>query len=175
LVFRQETYGFYRLNCIVRPENTEGLWNVPNLLLQKFPSEEFTATTKLTFNARTNDEEAGFVIMGEDYQFISLKKKNDKLMVRTVQCKNARTGGNEMELFTEEFDGNEIYFRVEVEKGAVCRFSYSKDGKKFINAGPAFEAKPGRWIGAKIGYFAFSEGITNDAGTVDIDWFRIEK
>jgi beta-xylosidase len=173
--FPSGNLGFYRLNCIVRPENNEGLWNVPNLLLQKFPAQEFTATTKLTFNVRTNDEEAGFVVMGEDYQFISLVRKDDKLFVRTIQCKNARTGGNEMELFSEEFEGNEIYFRVEVEKGAVCSFSFSKDGKKFTNAGPAFEAKPGRWIGAKIGYFALREGITNDAGTVDIDWFRIEK
>ncbi|MFV0268010.1 MAG: hypothetical protein ACK5HT_12840 [Draconibacterium sp.] len=72
-------------------------------------------------------------------------------------------------------NGNEIYFRVKVEKGAVCSFSYSVDGKKFKNAGPSFNAVPGRWIGAKIGYFALREGITNDAGTVDIDWFRIEK
>lgn len=173
--FPSGNLGFYRLNCIVRPENTEGLWEVPNLLLQKIPSEEFTATTKLTFNPRTDDEEAGLVIMGEDYQFIALKRQKDKLIVRTVQCNNARTGGKEIELFSEEIEADDIYFRIEVEKGAVCSFSYSKDGKDFREAGPAFEAKPGRWIGAKIGYFALREGITNDAGTVDIDWFRIEK
>lgn len=172
--FPSGNLGFFRLNCVVRPEG-DGLWKVPNLLLQKFPAEEFTATTKLTFNTRTTNEEVGFVVMGEDYQYVSLRSLEDGLVVRTVQCKNAGTGGKEAELYTEETDGNEIYFRVKVEKGAVCSFSYSVDGKKFKEAGPSFNAVPGRWIGAKIGYFALRDGITNDAGTVDIDWFRIEK
>jgi len=172
--FPSGNLGFFRLNCIVRPES-DGLWEVPNLLLQKFPAEEFTTTTKLTFNSRTPNEEVGFVVMGEDYQFVSLRSLEEGLVVRTVQCKNARTGGKEMELFSEKMEGNEIYFRVKVEKGAACSFSYSVDGKKYTNAGPSFTAVPGRWIGAKIGYFALRDGITNDAGTVDIDWFRIEK
>lgn len=44
-----------------------------------------------------------------------------------------------------------------------------------MQKGPTFAATPGRWIGAKIGYFALRQGSTNDSGTVDIDWFRIEK
>ncbi|MFA9389876.1 MAG: glycoside hydrolase 43 family protein [Prolixibacteraceae bacterium] len=173
--FPSGTLGFYRLNCIPRPVDEEGLWNVPNLMLQKFPAEEFTATAKLIFNARTNNEEFGFLVMGEDYQYIALKQVNDQLIVRVAQCKKARTGGKETELFSEVVGGNEIYFRVKVEKGAICSFSYSTDGKQFKAAGEKLEAKPGRWIGAKLGFFALREGITNDAGTADIDWFRIEK
>ncbi|WP_319226930.1 glycoside hydrolase 43 family protein [Draconibacterium orientale] len=173
--FPSGNLGFYRLNCIVRPEGEDGLWSIPNLLLQKFPSEEFTATTKITFNARTNNEETGFVVMGEDYQYISLKQINKQLQLRVAKCENARTGGKEMELHTETFNNNEIYFRIEVEKGAICTFSYSSNGKTFKTVGEAFTAKPGRWIGAKIGYVALREGITNDSGTVDIDWFRVDK
>lgn len=173
--FPSGNLGYYRLNCFPRPVDSEGLWNVPNLLLQKFPSEEFVATSKLIFNARTDNEEIGFLVMGEDYQFISLKRINGKLSVRAVKCNGARTVGKEQELFAEEFSGAEIYFRIKVEKGAVCSFTFSKNGKDFKEAGTAFEAKPGRWIGAKIGFFALREGITNDAGTADIDWFRIEK
>jgi len=113
--------------------------------------------------------------MGEDYQYISLKQNDDKLFVRVVECKKARTGGEETELFSEEINSDEIYFRIKVEKGALCTFSFSTDDKKYTDAGPVFEAKPGRWIGAKTGFFALREGITNDSGTVDIDWFRIEK
>lgn len=173
--FPSGNLGYFRLNCIVRPEGAKGLWDVPNLLLQKFPAEEFTATTKLDFIARTASEEAGFVVMGEDYQYISIRKNEDQLVLRVVRCKNARTGGQEEELLAENFSGGSVYFRVEVDKGAKCGFSYSTDGKEFKNAGPVFEAKPGRWIGAKLGYFALREGITNDSGTVDIDWFRVEK
>jgi beta-xylosidase len=173
--FPSGNLGFYRLNCIVRPEGEDGLWSIPNLLLQKFPSEEFTATTKITFNARTNDEETGFVVMGEDYQYISLKQINKQLQLRVAKCENARTGGKEIEQHSETFDSNEIYFRINVKKDALCTFSYSSNGKTFKTVGEAFTAKPGRWVGAKIGYFALREGITNDSGTVDIDWFRVEK
>jgi beta-xylosidase len=162
------------LNCIPKPLDSQGLWNVPNLLLQKFPAEEFTATAKLVFNARTDNEEVGFLVMGEDYQFISLKKVNGKLWIKTIKCNKARTGGKEEELFSEEISSNEIFFRIKVEKGALCTFQFSSDGKSFKTAGPEFEAKPGRWIGAKVGFFALREGVTNDSGTVDIDWFRIE-
>ncbi|WP_167607227.1 glycoside hydrolase 43 family protein [Maribellus sediminis] len=173
--FPSGNLGFYRLNCIVRPGGSEGLWEVPNILAQKFPAEEFTATTKLDFTARTASEETGFVVMGEDYQYISLRNLEDKMVLRVVRCKNARTGGKEEELHVEDFDGTEIYFRVKVQKGAMCSFSYSTDGKKFKEVANGFEARPGRWIGAKIGYFALRDDITNDSGTADIDWFRITK
>jgi beta-xylosidase len=167
--------GFYRLNCVVRPEGEQGLWMVPNLLLQKFPAEEFTATTKLSFNARKENEEAGFVVMGEDYQYISLQRKDDQLHLRVVKCGNARTGGKEIVVYSEQFESSEIYFRIEVKKGALCHFGFSRNGEDFKSVGDVFEAKPGRWIGAKIGYFALGNEITNDSGTVDIDWFRVTK
>ncbi|HNQ15673.1 MAG TPA: glycoside hydrolase, partial [Pyrinomonadaceae bacterium] len=60
------------------------------------------------------------------------------------------------------------------EPGAVCRFSFSTDGKTFTNAGEAFKAREGRWIGAKIGYFFARPTKFNDSGTADIDWIRFE-
>lgn len=167
--------GFFRLNCYPRPEDSRGLWNVPNLLLQKFPAEKFTATTKIRFNLVSDGEEAGFVVMGEDYQYISLRRTGGKIFERVVNCTDARKGGVEKEIFSKEVTSAEVYFRIKVDKGALCSFSYSTDGKQFVQAGHYFQAKPGRWIGAKIGYFALREGTTNDSGTVDIDWFRIDE
>ncbi|MCW3785594.1 glycoside hydrolase family 43 protein [Plebeiibacterium sediminum] len=173
--FPSGNLGFYRLNCKTRPEDYVNLWTVPNLLLQKFPAEEFVATTKLTFDHRFDGEEVGFVVMGEDYQYISLKQIGEELFARVVVCKNARTGGEEVELYKEECISNSIYFRVEVQKGAICRFSYSLNGKKYKQVGADFTAVPGRWIGSKVGYFALRDGVINNSGTVDIDWFRITK
>ncbi len=167
--------GYFRLNCKTRPEDYVNLWSVPNMLLQKFPAEEFVATTKLTFNHRFDGEEAGFVVMGEDYQYISLKQEEGELYTRVVKCNNARKDGIETELYKEKCKETTIYFRVEVKKGAVCTFSYSINGKKFKDIGTEFSAVPGRWIGAKIGYFALRDGFINNSGTVDIDWFRITK
>jgi beta-xylosidase len=166
--------GFYRLNCIPRPASTQGLWNIPNLLLQKFPAETFTATAKLRFNHHFDGEETGFLVMGLDYQYVSLKQINGKLNVLGIRCTKADKGGNEERLFMDGANSDEIYFRLKVETGARCTFSYSSDGMTFIQAGDVFNARPGMWIGAKFGFFAVREGFINDAGTVDIDWIRVE-
>lgn len=167
--------GYYRLNCVPRVENYTSLWTIPSLLLQKFPAEQFMATAKLTFNHRFDGEEIGFVVMGDSYQYISLKQMNGELVTRVVRCNSARKSGVEKELSQAEFSGNSVYFRVEVKKDAVCQFSVSRDGKKFKAMGADFNAVKGRWIGAKIGFFALRDGVINDAGNADIDWFRIQK
>jgi hypothetical protein len=49
------------------------------------------------------------------------------------------------------------------------------DGDQFTPMGKPFKAKEGKWIGAKVGLYALRNGIINDAGSADIDWFRIGK
>jgi len=110
--------------------------------------------------------------MGRDYQYISLKRIEGKLMVRVVRCQEADKGSGEEILFSEEVRSGEIYFAVNVAPEALCKFSYSSDGVVFTEAGDAFTARAGLWIGAKIGFFALRDGFTNDAGYADLDWFR---
>ena len=78
---------------------------------------------------------AGLVVMGETEETIAIEKKDG---VR--------------------------WLRVDVTPQAVCRFSSSTDGKTFTPTGKAFIARPGRWIGAKVGIFGFG----------DFEDFRIE-
>ena len=42
--------------------------------MQKFPAEEFTATTKLTFTAKQDGEQTGIIVMGWDYSYLSIRK-----------------------------------------------------------------------------------------------------
>lgn len=42
--------------------------------MQKFPAEEFTATTKLTFTAKQDREQTGIIVMGWDYSYLSIRK-----------------------------------------------------------------------------------------------------
>ena len=167
--------GFFRLNCIPRPPEAFNLWNVSNLMLQKFPAPEFTATAKLTFDARFDKEEVGVVVMGLDYGRISLVREDGKLEVRTGCCKQADKGGKEDISDPVQVGSATIYFRVQVHKGAECSFSYSTDGAVFVQTDRSFKVAQGRWIGAKIGFYALRNGVINDAGSADIDWFRIEK
>ena len=58
----------------------------------------------------------------------------------------------------------------------LCQFSYSLDGKKFRPLGETFQAREGKWIGAKVGMFCTRPAIrANDGGWADVDWFRITK
>jgi beta-xylosidase len=172
--FPSGNLGFLRLNCIPRPEETRGLWQIPNLILQKFPAEDFIVTAKYTFHHHFDGEEVGFVVMGTDYQYVSLKRIDGKLMISSVRCIGANKGSQEEILFSQEYGSGDIYVRLKVEPGALCTFSFSSDGMTFSEAGPVFQARPGVWIGAKFGFFALREGFINDAGTVDLDWIRIE-
>ncbi|HNX66062.1 MAG TPA: glycoside hydrolase 43 family protein [Bacteroidales bacterium] len=167
--------GYYRLNCIAKPGGYKNMWDAPNLLLQKFPAEEFTATCKLSFTPNFDLEETGMVIMGMDYAGISVRQEEGQLYLSYIECKAADKGGEELRSDKIPLKTNTIYLRFKVKKGALCTFTWSTDGKSFRQTGNEFAAKPGRWIGAKIGFFALREGFINDAGFVNIDWFRVEK
>lgn len=67
--------GFLRLYSDKIPEEAQNYWDVPNMLLQKFPSNRFMATTKLTFkpNPKLENEKVGLIIMGKSYAYLGLK------------------------------------------------------------------------------------------------------
>jgi len=173
--FPSGNLGFFRLNCIPRPADAVNLWSISNMLLQKFPAPEFSATTKLTFDARFDGEEVGLVVMGLDYGRIGVKREDGKLVLQTATCKNADKGTKEELIAGSTVKPSTIWFKAQVAKGAECTFSYSTDGVAFTTLGNSFKAREGKWIGAKVGFYALRNGIINDAGSADIDWFRIEK
>lgn len=167
--------GHFTLYCRPIPEDAVNLHPVPNLLLQKFPSEEFTATTKMSFNVRHDNEETGFLIMGLDYSYLKVKQQDGKLSISQVICKDSDKNGKEIDTGSVLLKSNTFYLRVSVSKGGICEFFYSEDNKLFTPIGKEFKAREGKWIGAKIGFLALREGVINDSGSVDIDWIRFSK
>ena len=167
--------GYYTMYCRPMPKEATNLFDVGNLLLQKFPADEFTATTKMTFNARFDDEQTGLLIMGLDYSYLKVKQTAGQLSISQVICNKADKKGTETESDSFKLKSNTFYLQVKVKKGGICNFFYSEDGKKFTAVGTDFTAKEGKWIGAKLGFLALRNGTTNDAGSVRIDWFRITK
>jgi beta-xylosidase len=166
--------GFLRLYAIAVPENFSNFFDVPNLLLQKFPAVEFTATTKISFKPLSEGDKTGLIIMGSDYAYLSVKQINDKVILSQTVCKNADKKNPEEEGEQIPLSSETIYLRVKVSVNALCSFSYSTDGTNYIPAGTPFNAKQGRWIGAKAGLFCAGRTRSNDTGYADIDWFRIE-
>lgn len=169
------TMGYYSLNCIPVPKDYNNLFDVPNLLLQKLPADEFTATTKITFNSRFDGEFTGLVIMGLDYSFLCLKQDEGKLFISQKTALKSDKKGVESESKRIMVINKTIYLQVKVKAGGICNFFYSEDGEKFNPVGERFTAREGKWIGAKMGFLALREGVINDAGNVAIDWFRVTK
>lgn len=178
--------GFMRLNCIPRPEEMKTMWMMPNLLLQKFPGDNFTTTTKLRFENNPDAKECGtgLIVFGEDYSYIAIEQDKEgklKLVQRLMQ--DARTSkGVETELASMPINQKEVYLRAKVEMvqnkepfDAKVTFQYSTDGKTFKAFGSAFKPAAGRWVGAKIGLFATGTKAINDSSYADYDWFRVEE
>lgn len=174
--FMNAAQGTLRLYTVKTPDSARNYWDVPNLLMQKFPAEEFMITTKMKFtkNPKLQQEKAGLIIMGYSYAGIALKSTTEGLSLISFTAKNASKGKPEAEKEITSVKQTEIYLRVKVKQGAVCQFSYSLNGKAFTDAGEPFHAESGQWIGAKAGLFASRTTQTNDAGYADFDWFRVE-
>lgn len=175
-LFTDAAKGILKLYTARMPDEAKNLWDVPNLLMQKFPADEFMATTKLLFkpNPKLENEKTGLVVMGKSYAQISIKSKKDGLYLVYATCQNADKGKAENEKEIIKLKSASVYFRVKVTAGAKCQFSYSEDGVNFSYAGDEFQATAGQWIGAKIGIFATRDTQTNDSGIAEYDWFRVE-
>lgn len=166
--------GSLRLQAVAMPAHSANLWDVPNLLLQKFPGPQFTATTRMSINAEPEGEKAGLVVLGIDYAFVAAVKKNDGYHIVKAVCKNADTRAEEKEETDLPLLTNTVYMRVVVDAKSKCMFSYSENGKVFKLLGQEFQAREGRWIGAKIGIFSLCPAGSKSGGFSDFDWFRIE-
>jgi len=146
-------------------------------LLQKFPAEQFTATTKVAFmpNAKLENEKAGLVIMGLSYAGLYLRSVKDGLELVQVVCLKASEDKPEKTSVLAKIKSSEpVYLRVQVNANGKCSFSYSLDNQKYTSTGEVFQAEVGRWIGAKMGIFCTRETQINDSGYADFDWFRVE-
>ena len=186
--FPNPSAGELRLYCHNRPEGWRNLSDNGNLLLQKINAPAYTATTKLRFHPSYEGDRAGLIVMGLDYATIGLRYADSKLLVERTTCKRAmKKGSPESSDASAEFaamaEPVDVWFRCRFEQKwnddgtprLVCRFSYSTDGKRFRELGDPFTAEAGHWIGAKIGYFADATVHKNDAGWIDIEWFRTSK
>ncbi|NDW10336.1 glycoside hydrolase 43 family protein [Dysgonomonas sp. 520] len=184
------TDGYYRMYGQYYPDNYSNFWDIPNLLMQKLPAPQFSATAKISAVLKNDGDKAGLIMMGWDYSYIALLKRGDKYLLEQITCTDAEQKTQENKVseiilnglkidkrmnYQTPIDNVHLYVRVSVKDGGLCRFSYSVDGKKFQNVGESFQAKQGKWIGAKTGMFIMNEKENTSRSWVDIDWFRIEK
>ena len=214
--FSDSAAGSLRLYSVPVPQGYRNLSDCANLLLQKFPADDFTVTAKVSFTPNPQlegrGETAGLVVMGLDYAALVLEDTDTGVVLSFRVCNDALEGGHEVlcgadgEALLESralplpysdrymsttvppvaplaYTETEVWLRVTVKSvpcegnvnDAICSFSYSTDGKKFVRLGDEFTASPGKWIGAKVGLFCSRPVTKNDAGWLDVDWFRFSR
>ena len=180
-------FGTFRIYTYKLSEGWKNFWEVPNLLLQKTPADQFTVTTKLRFTSKADGQFGGLIMMGLDYSALVVKRIGKEFQLVQMICKGADKGKPQTEKVITSLKPTaedkidykpgiheDIYLRLTVSNSRL-HFAYSLNGKKFQECGDEFQMKEGKWIGAKFGYIAAETDPKCDRGWVEADWIRIEK
>ncbi len=174
--FPMGSAGVLRLYSVQVPDDFVNFYySVPNVLAQKLPAPGFTATAKVKFTPRVEGEKAGIIMMGRNYRYLSVASIGDELKASITTCIDADDMKSETETESLPVKSNEFYLQVKMDTDGMCTFAISENGKKFKVLGDEFKAREGGWIGAKVGMFIVRDTKTRDGGSLDIDWFRMEK
>ncbi len=178
-------FGTFRIYNHQLSSDFVNFWEVPNLLLQKTPTDKFTATAKLRLTSKADNQMGGIIMMGLDYSALVVKRVGREFQLQQITCKAADKGKqqtvNTLDTFKPTAEDKidykpgihiDIYMRMVVNNGK-CRFAYSFDGKKYKDVGDEFTMREGKWIGAKIGFVSVEPFAKTDRGWVEADWFRV--
>ncbi len=166
--------GKLQLHAQPYPALPHTLWQVPSLLLQKFPAPAFTTTTQIDASFLQQGERAGLVVMGLDYAALQLTHAEDGIQLSLAVCEDAINLKSEEVIASIKLKGESAWLRVAVKQEALCQFTYSENGEDFTPIGEPFQAREGRWIGGKVGLFALTAQETGLHGYAAFDFFRVQ-
>jgi beta-xylosidase len=180
-------FGTFRIYTYKLSQNWKNFWEVPNLLLQKTPADEFMVTTKLRMTSKADGQFGGLIMMGLDYSALVVRRIGQEFQLVQMTCIAADKSKPQTEeiLATlkptaiDKIDyktgiHEDIYLRLKVKESKV-QFAWSQNGKKYTDCGQEFKMKEGKWIGAKFGFVAAETDPKCDRGWVDADWIRVTK
>jgi beta-xylosidase/pectin methylesterase-like acyl-CoA thioesterase/lysophospholipase L1-like esterase len=168
-----EAPGTLRLFAQPLPEGTTNLWPIAPLLLQKAPGASFQVTTEMEFAPAQPGERAGLLVFGTDYAWVGVERTAAGRAVVVKTCTGARDGGEERTVATLPVADGPVQLRVEWRPGGLCQFAISFGHSAFTALGPTFPARPGRWVGAKVGMFAATTTGGSTQTPADFAWFRV--
>lgn len=150
---------FYRLdnglilNCIKTDDLPLHL--VPQALMQKVSCLEFDVESLVDLSNLTDGDEFGFMMMGQEYSYLAVNKKGEKLYIELREGSFNHNTDNV--IFSEEYSSNEIKFNLKCTNSNIYDLDYvlGVNDKYFDKK---YKASAGRWIGSKIGIYAKGNG-----------------
>lgn len=137
----------------------------PNVLAQKFPAPTFAAEVTLDLPPGHSRLHAGLAVMGMEHAALDVFRDLEGYLVRL----RTNSEGGECLVVPEPV----VTLRVQVGEGGLCRFGVVREKDGFYQIGPAFMARPGKWIGAKVGLFCISNDVFDLTGFADFENFRV--
>ena len=190
-------FGNIRIYTYKLPETHNNLWQVPNMLLQKTPADQFTVTAKVRMTSKADGQFGGLIMMGLNYQALVVKRVGKEFQLLLLTCEQADKGNVQKEELVATLKPTaedkvdykpgiheDIYLRMTVSNAEAGQahggkpmvgFAWSQNGKKFNDCGQQYDMRQGKWIGAKFGFVAAETNPKSDRGWLDADWIRITK
>lgn len=177
------------LRCIPAEEGPNR-WQ-DEMILRKITGPNIDYTTQVIFRPSKQGDRLGFTVFGMDYAALELVMMDDgSISLDYVTCADAHKGKkeerepltgwiNQVDKYTVlPMEKMQIFLRVSVrssdpqpgatdaDKIVKAVFSYSTDGIHFTKAPEPFLVKEGKWIGAKVGFYALSDHPTDATAKV---------
>ena len=194
-------FGTFRIFTYKLSDGWKNFWEVPNLLLQKTPADNFTVTTKVRMTSKADGQFGGLIMMGLDYSALVVRRLGKAFQLVQMTCHDADKGKPQTEQVIatlkptaqDKIDykpgiHEDIYLRLTVSylggtnadgtyrHASAVRFAYSLDGKRFTDVpGDPFTMRQGKWIGAKFGFISAETDPKCDRGWLDADWLHVTK
>lgn len=188
--------GWLRLKSVT---GSPDLYETGAVFSQKLPGLRFCASTLMRLMPLRIGERGGLAVHGVNFAWIGLENRPEGLRVVQIGKEDERPGTAIMETNGPILKQDRIWLKVCARPVSIdvpapdftpywpsmlrdtrmaTSFSYSLDGKTYVELGAPFEAKQGRWVGAQIGLFGQAAigtpaAVATTVGYAQFDWWRI--
>jgi beta-xylosidase len=135
----------------------------PNFLSQKLPARSFTVETSVELGAGSAAR-AGLAMMGESHAALSVEHAQSGQLV-TLRVVNRL-------VHSATVADGAVRLSLAMADGGMCRFFYRAANDAEPHLAGTFQARAGKWIGARIGIFAVQDGEAGSPAPADFDYFR---
>ena len=150
-----ERPGSLTLHALQAPS----LWMARNTLTQRVLGYESEVTVELDFAQMADGGRAGLACLGREMRSLGLVRAGGALH---LCLSDGRATETELEVALR---GRKVWLRLRLDIPSLTyRFSYSVDGRKFVEAGEPFFVDYGFWKGARWGIYHYN--TSSDGGAV---------
>jgi beta-xylosidase len=135
------------------------LWQQPAVLSQMLIGPRSQSEMAIDLSSSRGELNVGLVVFGTDYTWLGVEVRQGQYQLVLANCIEAIHGTVESRVFETELPKEGmLYLKAEVNDSDVISFSYrlNEGGWKKVDA--KLLAKPGRWVGTRVGMFAQGMG-----------------